>query len=210
MRVPLKIAVGFLAVMFAIPAAYAQMPGSGAPGPWHGQMGGQVQISRRVMRGPGPGMHRWGHDMMAKLVLHLVNSPMLLQRAGIGAEQADKIRQQATEFLKQQIRSRADIEIARIDLRNQMAAENPDRAAINTTLDHIGALQLAQAKAGVDFHLAMRNAFTPEQRQKLMQMLHEFMSHRRGGRQRMGPMGMKMRMRGPGPAGAPSPNPPQK
>lgn len=219
MRMPLKIAIGLLAVAFAIPAAYAQMPDPAPAGPqhwaqgadqarpWRGPMRGQIQVTRRMMRGPGFGMHRRGHDMMAKLLLHLVNSPTLLQRAGITAEQADKIRQQTTDFLKEQIRSRAAIQIAHLDLGNLMAAKNPDRAAINTSLDHIGALRLAQTKAAVNFRLSMRSAFTPQQRQKLMQMLHEFMSHHRG--RRMGPGGMRMRMRTPGPADAPSQKPPQ-
>ena len=207
-RIPFKIALGVLALAVALPVAYAQMPGQGtaapqqgwAPGPgergpWHGPMMG----GGRGMGGPGRGGP-------AEMLLRLVNNPMMRERVGITTEQAAKIRQQSSDFLKQQIRSRANIEVQHIDLRNLMAAENPDRAAIDKTLEQISVLRLAQSKADVDFQLSMRNALTPEQRQKLMQMREEFMRRVPGGRG--GPRGPRGMMNRPGPGTAPSQNPP--
>jgi Spy/CpxP family protein refolding chaperone len=218
MRIPFKIGLGILALAVGLPVAYAQMPsqgtaappqrwaqGSGERGPWHGPMtgGGRAWASRGGMRGPG----MRGRGGPAAMLLRLVNNPMMRQRVGITTEQAAKIRQQTSDFLKQQIRGRANMEVQRIDLRNLMAAENPDRAAIDKTLGEISALRLAQSKANVDFQLTMRNALTPEQRQKLMQMRQEFMrrGHERGGR--TGPRGPRG-MNRPGPGPSTSQNPP--
>lgn len=202
MRIATKIGLGTLVLAVALPAAYAQTPGPG-PAPQ------RRWAPRTAERGPMSGGHRSrgmrGRGGSAAMLLRLVNNPTMRQRVGITTAQAAKIRQQASDFLKQQIRSRANIQVQRIDLQNLMAAENPDRGAIDKALQQISALRLAQSKAGVAFHLAMRNALTPEQRQKLMQMRGEFMRHGRPGR--MGPRQPQGMKNGPG-SGPPSQNPP--
>jgi Spy/CpxP family protein refolding chaperone len=207
MRIHSKIALALAFAAMALPAAYAQTPKAGqaaqqgwAPGPMMMRMRGQM----RGGWGPGRGMgmrmgmmHRWGHPGPGFMLLALVNNPEMRQRVGITAEQAASIRQKVTEFLKGQIRNRADIAIQRLNLRNLLAAENPNRTAIDAALQQISTLRLAGEKAAVNFRLDMRNALTPAQRQKLMQMRRQFMRrgfHRwdmRGGRGMMrGPKGM--------------------
>lgn len=226
MRIYSKVGLALLAVAVGLPAAYAQVAGSGQAqqqaqtgqppavgqrqGPMRGPrgwMGGQHGWMRG-RRGWGPG-HRMGMRARGRggpelMLLRLVNNPELRQRVGITSEQAAKIRQQITDFQKEQIHSRANIQVQRMDLRNLMAAEKPDRAAINAALEQMSSLRLAQTKAAVDFHLAMRDALTPEQRQKLMQMRGEFM---RRGPGMMGPRGPRRMMR-PNKGSSPSPNSP--
>jgi Spy/CpxP family protein refolding chaperone len=211
MRMPWKIALGVLTLAIGLPVAYAQTSGAGAAAPpqrWapseRGPMKGGGWARGRGMRGPGMRGGRQGGP--AAMLLRLVNNPALRQRVGITAEQADKIRQQTTDFLKQQIQSRASLQVRQLDLQNLMAAENPDRAAIDKTLGEISALRLAQSKANVDFRLSMRNALTPEQQQKIMQMHQEFM--RRGGPGRMGPRGPQGMRNRPGAGPPPPQNPP--
>jgi Spy/CpxP family protein refolding chaperone len=211
MRIPFKISLGVLALAVAFPAAYAQTPGPGTATPqrrWapadRGPMDGGRWAPGRGMRGPG----MRGRGGQAEMLLRLVNNPMMRQRVGITTEQAAKIRQQTSDFLKQQIHSRANLQVQRIDLQNLMAAENPDRAAIDKTLEQISASQLAQSKADVDFRLAMRNALTPEQQQKLMQMRQEFMRRGPGRGGRMGPRGPQGMTNRPGPGSPQSQNPP--
>jgi Spy/CpxP family protein refolding chaperone len=100
----------------------------------------------------------------------MVNNANLRKQLGITDAQAAKIRRQTSDFQVSQIRSRADVQADELQLRNLLTAPNPDRAAINQKLDQIGAAQLAQRKQQVDFMLAMRDALTPQQRQKLEQM----------------------------------------
>jgi Spy/CpxP family protein refolding chaperone len=152
------------------------------------------------------GMHRWGGRGMG--MAFLVNNPEMRKRLGITDEQAAKIRQQSLDFRKAEIRSRADLQVKRLDLHSLLAAETPDRAAIDTALQEVGATQMALQKTTIDFHLAMRGALTPEQRQKLIEMREEFQHHGAGPHGPGGPGGPggpHGMMRHPGAPGAPKP-----
>jgi Spy/CpxP family protein refolding chaperone len=109
------------------------------------------------------------------------------EKLGITAEQAAKIHLQTSEFRKAQIRSRADLQVKRLELNELLAADNPDRAAINKKLEEISAAQLARRKSEVDYRLKMRDALTSEQRQKLQQMREEFRHRSPEGRGPQGP-----------------------
>ena len=136
----------------------------------------------------------------------LVNNPELRKRIGITDEQAAKIRQQSLDFRKAEIRNRADLEIKRLDLHSLMAADAPDRAAIDRTLQEVGTAQMALEKSAIDFHLAMRSALTPEQREKLKAMRQEFGGRGEGQHWQGGPGGPHGMMRHQG--GAPRTPPP--
>ena len=136
---------------------------------------------------------RWQREQRLFKLARLVNQPEIRQRLGITAEQAAKIRTQTLDFRKTEIHTRAELAVNRLELRDLLAADQPDRNAIDGKLQEISALRLAGEKAAIDYRLAMREALTPEQRQKLRQMRDNF------------PQG------GPGPQGphrphAPSPN----
>lgn len=204
MRFHLKFLSALGAVLFAASFGYAQDP---APGPssgptemmqpdspddspalagdpdgWNARgfyAGRRMEFARRMAARRHPGL----------MLAHLVNNPDLCERVGITDEQAAKIRQQLTDYRKAQIRNGADLRIKRIELRSLMAAEKPDRAAIDRKLQEVGAAQLAREKSAVDFHLTMRDALTPEQRQKLRQ-LHQEMRRNAPGREGRGPLGM--------------------
>ena len=53
-----------------------------------------------------------------------------------------------------------------MDLNDLLAADKPDRAAIDSKLQEIGAAQIAAEKAAIDNRLNMRDALTPLQRQR--------------------------------------------
>lgn len=133
--------------------------------------------------------------MAGMLLARMVNDPYFRQRLGITDEQAQKIRQQTTEFCTSQIRSRADVQVGQVQLRALLAAQNPDRAAIDQKLEQISAAQLIERKQQVDYMLALRDTLTPEQRQKLQDM-------------RWAPMRGGMRTRSAQPASGPRPDQP--
>lgn len=122
------------------------------------------------MRG-GPGEFRLGR---------LLNDQEVRQQIGVSAEQAAKIRGQESEFARAEIRNRAEMQIKRIDLRELLTAEKPDRAAIDSKLQELGAAQLAMEKAAIYHHLDMREALTPAQRQKLEQWMRQRHNQGRG------------------------------
>jgi Spy/CpxP family protein refolding chaperone len=204
------------------PAAEDQDGPDGGGGPM-APMGEMMHHGGGEGGGPGMGMgmgmhggmhHRGGPGMGLGF---LINNPEMRQKLGITDEQAAKIRQQTLDFRKAEIRNRADLEIKRLDLHSLMAADAPDKAAIDRTLQEVGASQMALEKSAVDFHLAMRAALTPEQREKLKAMRQESHpggegQHRTGGPGGPGGPGGAHSMRRPeGPrTPAPPPPPPQQ
>src|ERR1700685_3123448 len=116
----------------------------------------------------------------------LLNDPSIRQQAGITDEQAATIRKQELDFRKTEIRGRADLQVKRLDLKDLLAADKPDRAAINTKLQEISAAQLSLQKSSIDYRLSMREAITPEQREKLRQLMGNRWQRDRGRGDRQG------------------------
>jgi Spy/CpxP family protein refolding chaperone len=150
--------------------------------------------SRRGSAGPGENQGGWAHrhggfDRGGRGHRHsgfarLLNDPAIRQQVGITDEQAATIRKQEADFRKTEIRGRADLEVKRIDLKDLLAADKPDRAAINSKLQEISAAQLSLQKSAIDYRLTMRDAITPAQRTKLRQLLRD--RRQRDGRGRPG------------------------
>jgi len=176
------------------PMAWQMQPG-GPQGQWGG-MGMRGRGMRgRGMRGRGMrgrGMHGRGMGRREFGLGRLLNDPNVRQQLGVTADQAAKIRQQESDFRKTEIRNRTDLQIKRMDLRDLLSADKPDRSAINSKLQEIGAAQLALEKSAIDNRLTMRDALTPAQREKLHQMMmqrHEPMRMPGGNAGPRGPQG---------------------
>jgi Spy/CpxP family protein refolding chaperone len=172
--------------------------GPGGPG-GHGEwMRGREEFRGRGgdFGGGGPmGMH--GGDFILERFLR---DPDIRKQAGITDDQVAKIRQQESEFRKAEIRNRADLEVKRIDLKDLLESDKPDRAAIDNKLQEISASQMALEKAAIDHRLDLRDAITPAQREKIRQLLKD--RWQRGGPGDRGPEGAGRR----GPRGAGGPN----
>jgi Spy/CpxP family protein refolding chaperone len=130
---------------------------------------------------------------------------------GITDEQAATIRKQELDFRKTEIRGRADLDVKRIDLKDLLAADKPDRAAINAKLQEISAAQLSLQKSSIDYRLSTRDAITPAQRDKLRQVMRDRWQRGggpgRAGRQGGGRSGSRGPAAGPDPQGKPQGKP---
>jgi Spy/CpxP family protein refolding chaperone len=147
------------------------------------------------------GFERGGRGRRESGLSRILSNPEMQQKVGISAEQVAKIRQQESGFRKTAIQQRAELEVKQIDLRDLLAADKPDRAAIDKKLQEISASRLAMDKSRIDFRLNMKDALTPEQREKLKQAMKEKWEARRG--ERRGPDGPTgRRQHGPRPGGA--------
>jgi Spy/CpxP family protein refolding chaperone len=155
-------------------------------------------------RGRG-GFERGGHGRREFGLSRILSNPEIQQKVGVTPEQVAKIRQQETAFKKTAIQQRADLEVKQIDLRDLLAADKPDRAALDRQLQAISASRLAMDKSRIDFRLNMKDALTPEQREKLRQAMKDRMQARRGEGRRGGPGGRGQRGPGGGGAGAAAP-----
>jgi len=58
-----------------------------------------------------------------------------------------------------------------MELDDLLSADKPDRSAIDSKLQEIHAAQTALEKSAVDNFLTIQDALTPDQRQKLQQMM---------------------------------------
>ena len=162
-------------------------------------------------RGGRMGMRGFGGDGEREFgLLRALHDPDVRKQVGISDDQFAKLRQQESDFRKTEIRERADLQVKRIDLRDLLSADKPDRSAIDAKLQEISTAQLALEKSAVDHRLDMRDAVTPEQRDKLRQLMRDRWQQHRGGPggpQAMGRRSQGQRQRGGnGPAPAPQPN----
>ena len=196
MRIHSKVALALVSLAVSLPLAFGQnaAPASAPPpSPSQSQAGPNQQFRHHgmhQMNRPGPwdrGDMRWGHGDWGRMHGHhefmlarLVNNPAFREQIGMTPGQAQKIRTETFDFRKAEIRNRADLQVKKLELREMLSAETPDRSAISSKLEEISAARLVQAKADVNFHLDMRTALTPDQKLKLQEMRQEFFHHRFG------------------------------
>jgi Spy/CpxP family protein refolding chaperone len=92
---------------------------------------------------------------------------------GLSADQAAQIEKLRVEGRKQAIRQRADLAIARLELQELMNAPTVDEKAVAAKVKAVSDLQAAGLKARVDERLAMRRVLTPEQQEKMKQLMRQ-------------------------------------
>ena len=196
MRIHSKVALALVSLAVSLPLAFGQnaAPASAPPpSPSQSQAGPNHQFRHRglhQMNRPGSwdrGDMRWGYGDWGRMHGHhefmlarLANNPAFRERIGMTPEQAQKIRTETFDFRKAEIRNRGDLQVKKLELREMLSAETPDRSAIGSKLEEISAARLVQAKADVNFHLDMRTALTPDQKLKLQEMRQDFFHHRFG------------------------------
>jgi Spy/CpxP family protein refolding chaperone len=150
-------------------------PGHDGDGWGQGHDGGGWDRGERDGFGRGRGMGMRGRGMEGREfgLGRLLKDPSIREQLGVSAEQAAKIRQQESDFRKTEIRSRADLEVKRIDLRDLLKADKPDRGAIDAKLQETSTTRLAFEKSAIDYRLNARDALTPAQREKLYQIMRD-------------------------------------
>lgn len=147
--------------------------------------------ARRGSMASGENQGRWGHrhggfgrngrrGRRRSGFARLLNDASIRQQVGITDEQAATIRKQELDFRKTEIRGRADLEVKRLDLKALLAADKPDRVAIDAKLQEISAAQLSLQKSSIDYRLSMRDAITPAQREKLRRLMRDRWQRARG------------------------------
>jgi len=125
---------------------------------------------------------------------------------GLNDQQATQLRQLWSEERKQAIRRRADLAIARMELEEALDAATVDEKLVESRVRAVSDLQAAAVRARADQRLALRKVLTPEQQQKMRQLVRE---RRRDARaaapDRRTPRPMR-RMRSAQPQGGPAPD----
>jgi len=91
----------------------------------------------------------------------------LVEKLALTDEQRERIRTIREKQERAAIQQRAKLETARLDLRQLLRGEKPDRAALDAKIDEIARLRAQDAKARIGTLLEIRGVLTPEQQQKL-------------------------------------------
>lgn len=127
----------------------------------------------RMMNGHGPGMHGRGFGMRGGMFLG--PERMLLGDGGgrladkldLTGTQKDKLRDIGGDLERKEIRLRADLETAGLDLRDLMRSDSPSASAVDSKIETLTQLRGEMMKAGAKAVLDARKVLTSDQRKKL-------------------------------------------
>lgn len=131
-----------------------------------GESAGGGEVRRHVIRTRGtPGMGRMqgGRGMHGRGGMHAG----AMARLDLSEEQRTRMRELHVAHRRKSIQSRAELQLARLDLHQLMQQDKPQKAAIDAQIDRIARLQADRRKAGVATMLEARALLTPEQRKQL-------------------------------------------
>ena len=149
--------------------------------------------------GPRGGGHEQGFGGPMFGFLH---NERMKAELGLTDEQAEKLHQISTDSRKASIRTRADLQIRRMELHEILRADKTDRDAAMKKVQEISDLQGQMMRQHVESMLAAKSVLTPEQQKKIHAMMEDRMAHRGEGFR--GPRGLH---RGPGGEGGPGGGP---
>jgi Spy/CpxP family protein refolding chaperone len=134
---------------------------------------------------------------------------------GLEEAQIDKIKSIHLSSEKEVIKLRADLQISRLELRELMSSDNPDKAKVNKKIDELSQLRAKIQKIEAGTRIDVISLLTPEQKQSFKEYRMKRMKEAPGGwrpcqdRRGYGASGMGMgRMEGaPGWRLSPPPTP---
>ena len=212
--------LGLILVLMGVSPVQGGMMGQGqmrqpgetrepSPGGMRGQegMGGmgmmRPQMMQQMMRGMmGGGMQGMPEGMGMPQPSRLVR--MLKEELGLSDDQTKQLKPLVLQAIKTEIKQRADLHIAEIELGELLAADPVDMAQVEAQLKSIEGLRTTRRLTLIKAHEQAKALLTPEQRQKL-ERLHDRMPGMmemmgEGGMSGMGMMGGGMGGQTQGPA----------
>ena len=136
--------------------------------------GGRSERSGRMHGEGGPGA---GQEHMIE---RLLNQPDKLGELGLTEKQVAELKAGFYETEKKMVKLNGDLELAQIELRRLMEAEEPDGAAILAAVDKAGLARTAIQKAKVEQGLAVRKILGPETLKKIKVDAGERLRRERG------------------------------
>jgi len=86
------------------------------------------------------------------------------QLLNLSDEQEAKIKKLRGEMQRMMVQHRSKVQLARMDLRDLMDADTPDRGAIEKKVKEVSDLQVKQRMAMFDHHAEVGKILTPEQK----------------------------------------------
>jgi Spy/CpxP family protein refolding chaperone len=172
---------------------------------------GTISWGAGIIRGAGPGEGRphpmrAGPGREAERLLAMLDNDRVKGLLGLTDEQATRLRQIVVDTEKTAIKTKADLAVRGIELRELLRAANPDRDTVTKKVQEVSDLAGQLMQQRVQALLSVKTILTPAQQKKI----REFSANHRMGRPGMqGPAGMFVPRPGlPGGQGRP-PMPPR-
>ncbi len=153
--------------------ADADDPPAANPGMWMGGGGGWMGGGGFGMHRPGSGMHRdgfMGGRMMGPIGILLHGGGPLAEKLNLTGTQREKLRGIGDDLARKMIRSRADLQLARLDLAELLAGDNPSRTAVEERVDAVSRIETSMAKTAITARLDAREVLTADQWKQLREM----------------------------------------
>lgn len=164
--------------------------------PVGGEQGGTVRVLQWTGRGQdlGPGREvivqregerfrpeagfagREGEQRLAGRLLAALDNDRVKAYLNLTDSQADRLRQILVDAEKAGVKTRADIAVRGIELRELLRADKPDHDAVMKKVDELSNLRGQMMKERIEALLAAKNVLTPEQQKKI----RTFMERRAG------------------------------
>jgi len=154
-------------LLSVVAVAYAQGPG---------MMGESSEMDPGMMGMMGKGSEM-GPGMMGEH--HILGKLMSL---GLDEKQKEAVKEIIRTNMKETIKKRADLDIARIDLRDLLDKDPVKMKAVESKLKQIASLEADIHLSCIKAHEEIKSRLTPDQRKKLKEMMEHGMM--------MGKMGM--------------------
>jgi Spy/CpxP family protein refolding chaperone len=145
--------------------------------------GGEVQAGPASSQGPheswGQGHYRgYSHHGMGRWdgrlgfgggrgLLRLADNSRLRAYLNLTDQQVGRLHQIAVDAEKSSVKTRADLELRGIELRELLRADNPDHDAVLKKVQEISELRGQMMKQHIESLLTAKSVLTPEQQKKL-------------------------------------------
>jgi len=116
--------------------------------------------------------HRRGMRLGPRM-LAMLESERARTELGLTDQQVERLRQVVVENEKASVKTRAEISVKRLELREQLRVEKPDRDAVMKKVQEISDLRGQMMKQRVDSLLTAKTVLTPEQQKKMRAFMRE-------------------------------------
>lgn len=151
----------------------------------------------------GPMMHREFRGMhgsfMGRRILALLDNDHFRSEINLTDDQAGRLRTIVLDTEKENIKTRAEMAVDAIDLRELLRADSPDQVAVMKKVQQVSELRGQLMKDNIQALLAAKSVLTPEQQKKIRETIE-----RGFGRRSWGFRGMEHHWRPMPPGGHPS------
>lgn len=122
------------------------------------------------------GMHAEGREFgrshrMGPRLLAMLDNDRMKSALGLTDDQSARLRKIVVDTEKSTIKSRADLKVHGIELRELIRTDAPDRQAVMKKVDEISALRQEMMKQEFDALLNAKSVLTPEQQKKVRSFL---------------------------------------